>query len=122
MLKRILEGVRSARRIELYAGIVVAAVLALLLLNASNGRQADNGGTGLEARLERIISRIDGAGPVCAMITQDDHGQIIGVVIVAEQLNSVRSYLNLQNAAATLLDVEVDRIEIIGADGFGGGA
>ena len=112
---------RGARRIELFAALALAALLALMLLKPVSGGGAS--GTPLETRVERILRRIEGAGRVSAMITQGEDGAVTGAVIVAEGLSDVKTYLRLQRAVSALLDVDADRIEIIGgSDAFGGGS
>ena len=119
MVKRLLDGLRGARRIEWFAALAVAALLAMMLLNISgDGGEA---GTPLELRVERILGRIEGAGRVSAMITQGEDGAVTGAVIVAEGLSDVGTYLRLQRAVAALLDLAPERIEIIGGEAFGGG-
>ena len=104
---------RGARRIELVAALVLAALLALMLLCGSNGpRKALK--TPLETRLERILSRIEGVGRVSAMITEDADGNVAGVLIVADGLEDVSAYLRVQRAVLSLLETEADRVEIIG--------
>lgn len=120
MVNRLLDGFRGARRIEWFAALALAALLALMLFN--QGRIGDGEhGTPLELRVERILQRVEGAGKVSAMITQGEDGAVTGAVIVAEGLSDVQTYLRLQRAVSALLDVAPDRIEIIGSGGFGGG-
>lgn len=120
-MKRLLERLRGARGIEWFAALALAALLALMLLKPVSGGGAS--GTPLERRVERILRRIEGAGRVSAMITQGEDGAVTGAVIVAEGLSDVKTYLRLQRAVSALLDVDADRIEIIGgSDAFGGGS
>ena len=117
MVKRLLEGLRGARRIEWFAALALAALVALMLINhGGNG-----GGTELELRVERILGRVEGAGKVSAMIAQGEDGTVTGAVIVAEGLSDIRTYLRLQRAVSALLDVAQDRIEIIGGSFSPGG-
>lgn len=120
MPKGLWERLRGARGVELLAALAVAALLALALLRGVGGRSAPER-TELEARLESILSEIDGAGQVRAMVTQDGEGRATGALIVATQLDSVKTYLNLQGAVATLLEVDLSRVEIVGRDGCFGG-
>lgn len=121
MPKGLWERLRGARGIEILATLAVAALLALALMHGV-GRQSATERTALEARLESILSDIDGAGDVRAMVTQDGEGRVTGALIVASELDSVKTYLNLQSAVATLLEVDLSRVEIVGRDGcFGGG-
>ena len=120
MVKRLLEGLRGARRIEWFAALALAALLMLMLVNLD--RDGGGDGTPLEGRVERILQRIDGAGRVSAMITQGEDGAVTGALIVAEGLDDVQTYLRLQRAVSAMLDLEPERIEIIGGGTFGGGA
>ena len=131
MMKRLLERLRGARGIEWFAALSLAALLALMLLRPGGGdgarREASplgrgedsplGSGTPLEARVERILQRIEGTGRVSAMITQGEDGAVTGAVIVAEGLSDVQTYLRLQRAVSALLGVEADWIEIIGGSG-----
>ena len=121
MVKRLLERLRGARRIEWFAALALAALLALMLLRLEGG--GGEAGTPLEKRVERILRRVEGAGRVSAMITQGEDGVVTGAVIVAEGLSDMQTYLRIQRAVSALLDVEAENIEIIGGSfPFGGGA
>lgn len=119
MIKRLLDRLRGARRIELFAALALAALLALMLMDIvrSGGGEPR---TELESRVERILGRVEGAGRVSVMISQEEDGDVTGVVIVAEGLSDVQTYLRLQRAVSALLNVDVGKIEIIGARPFGG--
>lgn len=120
MANGLLERLRGARRIELFAALVVASLLALMLVRGSVGSSRPQK-TELETRLENILCRIEGAGSVSAMVAQDADGTVTGVLVVADGLSDVRTYLRLQSAVRALLRVDLDRIEIVGGDdGFGG--
>lgn len=111
---------RGARRIELFAALALAALLALALMDLGGDRGGDK--TALEARVERILEQVDGVGRVSAMITQGPDEAVTGVVIVASGLRDVKTYLCLQRAVTALLDATPEAIEIIGSDGAFGGA
>ena len=116
-----MDKLRGARRAELFAALALLALFALLLMG-KDGAGGGPGKTELEARMERILSGIDGAGRVSVMVTEDADGRVAGALVVAEGLEDARTYLNLQSAVAKLLELELDRIEIIGRDGRFGGA
>ncbi len=113
------ERLRGARGIGMLAALALAALLALALLHAGGGT-ANNGSTELEIRLERLLSAIEGAGSVRAMITQGEDGSPSGAVVVTDGLKDISTYLKLQNAVMTLLGLDASQVEIIGAE-FGGG-
>ena len=112
---------RGARGIEVFAALAVAALVALMLLGGGAGRDAPDK-TDLEARLERILSRIDGAGKVSAMIAEDGDGNPTGALVVADGLTDIKTYLCLQKAVMALVALEPGSIEIVGKDGGFGGA
>ena len=119
MIKRLLDRLRGARRIELFATLALAALLALMLMDIGRSGGGEPR-TELESRVERILGRVEGAGRVSVMISQEEDGDVTGVVIVAEGLSDVQTYLRLQRAVSALLNVDVGKIEIIGARPFGG--
>ena len=120
MPKGLWDRMRGARGIELLVALAVAALIALALLHGVGGRNTPEK-TELEARLERILSGIDGAGEVRAMVTQDGEGNVTGALIVANDLEDVSAYLSLQGTVATLLEVDLSKVEIVGRGGrFGG--
>ncbi len=120
MINGLRDRIRGARRVELFAALALAALLLLILLGQKSP-QSEDGRTALEARLERVLSGIDGAGTVRAMVSEDEDGRAMGAVIVAPEAEDVRTYLGLQAAVSKLLALEVERIEIIGRGGrFGG--
>ena len=114
-----MDRLRGARRIELFAALALAALLALMLIDFDRSGDAGEPRTELESRMERVLQRIEGAGRVSTMIAQDDNGAVTGVLVVADGLSDMLTYLRLQRAVSALLDVEADRIEIIGGC-FGG--
>ena len=117
----IADRLRGARRIETVAALALAALLALMLLGGRDGvRDAQK--TTLERRLERILSGIGGTGHVSAMVTEDEDGGVSGVLIVADGLEDVTTYLRVQRAVLALLETEPDRVEIIGKRDCPGGA
>ena len=113
MVKRLMDRLRGARRIELFAALALAALLALMLIDLG-GSDGGEPRTELESRVERILGRVEGAGRVSAMVTQDGDGTVTGVLIVAEGLADVQTYLRVQRAVSALLNVEAAKIEIIG--------
>lgn len=116
MPKALWERLRAARGVELLAALALLALLALLLTGSGGGKTATEK-TELEARLERILSLVDGAGNVRAMVTQDSEGNVTGAVVVVSGEANVRSLLELQGAVTTLLEIDASRVEIIFSKG-----
>lgn len=116
-MKPLWERLRGARRIEWFAALVLLALLALALTGSRLEWPGEHGGTALEKRLESILSRIDGVGPVSVMISEDGDGNPIGALIVAKALEDVRPALEIQIAVRTLLGIDENRIRVIGGQG-----
>ncbi len=104
------EKLRGARGLE-WLLLLIAACVATLVLTRG-GSDAGAQPTELEARLERVLSAVEGAGEVRAMVSEQN-GEIAGVVIVAAGAEDVGVRLSLMQAARALLDVELDQIEVI---------
>ncbi|MBR6221249.1 MAG: hypothetical protein IKQ80_11855 [Clostridia bacterium] len=121
MLNDLMQRLRGARRVEILIALVLAAIMGLMLING-RGADREDGRTDLEARLERILARIDGVGGVSAMVAQGEDGAVTGVLIVADRVDDVGTYLRLQRAVLSVVDTQAERVEIIGRHGcFGGG-
>ena len=121
-LKRWQARLRGIRGLEGLALLVAAALIGLLVLNAGV-RPAEEARTGLEQRLEAVLSRIDGAGAVRVLVTEEagrqslagedgEAGRIIGVLIVAEGADDLGVSLALQQAVQALLQIDLNQIEI----------
>ena len=105
------EKLRGARGLEWLLLLVAVCVAALALTRAGGGSGAAQP-TELEARLERVLSAVEGAGEVRAMVAEEG-GAVTGVVIVATGAEDVGVRLSLMQAARALLGVELDQIEVI---------
>lgn len=115
-MRRFLERLRAARYVEIGVLLVALALLGLALATAALPA-GDAGATDMERRLCRLLEGIDGVGRVRVMIAEDGGG----AVIVASQLDDVRTALQVQLAAKALLDIDLDRICVIGRRmSFGG--
>ena len=111
-MKQLGELLRGARRIEFW--IAAAAVCALLALSLGGGTDARADDT--ESRMERILSRIEGAGRVTVMLSGDE-GAPEGVVVAASGADSARVVLELQRAVRALTGLELEKIEIVKSKG-----
>ena len=110
------DALRGARHLRLYAVVALVGILGILWLNGV-GAPSGPEKTPLEARLERLLGQIDGAGKVSAMVVQDEQGGVTGAVIVVDRIRDMRTYLKLQTSVQALLDVGLDRIRIIPGEG-----
>lgn len=100
--------------------ILAALLIALALLQWTGAQKetpAKSAASPLEKRLEALLSQIDGAGEVRVMVTESETGGIVGAVVITGGKLSMLTYLNLQSAVQTLLDIDMSRIRVIGGPG-----
>ena len=99
------ERLKGLRHIGLMA--FTAALAVLVLLTGRLGEEND-----LEARMERVLSRIEGAGRVIVLLSGGETG-VTGAVIVAEGAGDLTVMLELESAAQALLGLDASRIEVL---------
>ena len=110
-MKQLGELLRGARRIEFWIAAVAVCALLALAMGGGNSSTGD-----AEARMERILSRIDGAGRVTVMLSGEE-GAVEGVVVAASGAGNARVVLELQRAVRALTGLELEKIEIVKARG-----
>lgn len=91
-------------------GWILAALLFCLSLCLMLGR-TEAASTTEESRISRVLSAIDGAGTVEAVISYADSIPC-GAVIVADGAGDVAVQLRLLSAVTTLLGVDQNRVAI----------
>jgi len=111
-LKRLVEALRSAHKIELLVIVLFLCIL-LLLFSGNQGSNPDWQAEGDELRMQRLLSRIQGAGKVSVMLAEDEQEGIIGAVVVSPGADDVRVMLELQRAVQALTKLEIEQIEIV---------
>ncbi len=111
---------RGIKNIQIIVAIFIIAVALIIYSSVSTSlkTKSDTATSGIsssmseqEQRLSAILSRIDGAGEVEAMITQND-GEIVGVLITAQGANDITVRLRLLDAASTALGVSKQVINV----------
>lgn len=108
-MKQLMQALRGAKRIEI---LVIIAMLCTLLVLGMNSVDTETPVDTPEARLERILSEIEGAGRVKVMLTYDGDA-VQGCVAAAEGADEIAVVLKLQRAVQTLTNLELNRIEIV---------
>ena len=108
-MKQLFETIRAARWLEPTLLLALVCILVVLAL----GSGGESAASEEEARMQRILSKIDGAGRVSVMIARDDGGSCTGVVGVASGAETVAVMLRLQRAVQALTDLELSQIEIV---------
>ena len=107
-MKQLFEALRSASKIEILVIIIILCVLLVLAL----GGEPSSGDVSEEERLERILSRLEGAGKVSVMLSRDEQG-IKGCVAAASGAGDMRVMLEMQRTLRTLTGLDLDQIEIV---------
>lgn len=108
-MKRLIEALKPARKLEIW--IVLAALAVLLVLGLGSG--SDAGANPEEERMAHILSEIEGAGRVKVMLSGDAGGGYTGAVIAASGAEDIAVMLRLQRAVQTLTGLEAGDIEIV---------
>lgn len=108
-MKQLFATLKAARWLELTIAAGLICILLVLALGSGSGDAANEE----EVRMQRILSRIEGAGRVSVMISEDGSGGCAGVVVVASGAEDVGVMLRLQRAVQALTDLDLDRIEIV---------
>ena len=108
-MKQLFATLKAARWLELTIAAGLICILLVLALSSGSGDAASKE----EVRMQRILSRIEGAGRVSVMISEDGSGGCAGVVVVASGAEDVGVMLRLQRAVQALTDLDLDRIEIV---------
>lgn len=92
--------------------IAAIAILALnLLLSETDGRkQVLDGNGGTEEKLCSVLSSIEGAGSVEAMVEYDSRDQVKGVIVLADGAGSPVVEKKLTDGVATLYDIPVSSV------------
>lgn len=94
--------------------LLIAAVVAILLLVASENRtDSGNATTTVENRLRSVLSSIEGAGDVELLVNEAEDGEIIGVCVLTPHADDVAAVFRLQRAVQTALGIDNGKIEVI---------
>lgn len=109
-MKQLIEAFKSARKTEII--LIVSAICALLLCLAGASPKSEIT-TPEEERMQRILSRIDGAGSVRVMLSSNEDGEHRGAIVVAPGAEEIEVQLKLQQAIHTLTGLELDQIEVV---------
>lgn len=116
-VRQAMEKLRGVRHIEW--ALLVGALAAVLLLVSGPQDGSGETRTGLEQRMEAVLSSIAGAGEVRVLVNQAETAfatsgaAVTGVLVVAEGAGDMRVMLELQQAVRALLGVETEQIEIL---------
>ena len=110
-MKRLLDALKSVHRIELL--VIAAALCILLVLGLGEYRPDQTAASDAEKRMERILSRIEGAGKVSVMLAEHEDGY--QGCVVAAQSSDVQTILEIQRAVQALTALELSRIEVVQA-------
>ena len=108
-MKQLFETIKAARWLELAIAAGLVCVLIVLALGSGGGSASSDE----EARMERILSKIEGAGRVSVMLARNYAGECTGAVVVASGAEDIEVMLRLQRAVHALTNLELSQIEIV---------
>ncbi|MCM1306724.1 MAG: hypothetical protein NC037_05780 [Bacteroides sp.] len=110
-----LKGIKNLQIIVVIFIIAVALIIYSTVMtrgsSASEQTSSNSVMTADEQRLSAILSNIEGAGEVDAMITVDD-GKIAGVLVIADGADSITVRLRLIDATATALGISKNIVNV----------
>lgn len=109
LFDRMAQALRGARKLELFLLAALIATGGLMLFKGYDGN-TDNDP---EARLQEILGSISGVGKIKVAVNEDDSGNVVGVVVVAQGASDMRTYLAVQSAVHTFTGADISDIEII---------
>ena len=137
-----IEKLKNIKHIEIYITLIFAIILILIFLSSTNSKTTttnyakstdtkqqtiatyvDN----MEAKLEQILSQVQGASNVSVMLTLDmtnssvqdniikteKFPEIKGIIIVANGVDKTAVKMNILKAVQTVIDISNGRIEIL---------
>ncbi len=112
----VIKKLRGIKNIQIIALIFIIAVGLIIYSSVTTANRGTSDGTNSvmtaeEQRLSAVLSSIDGAGTVEAMITSRD-GDIVGVIVIAEGAESITVRLKLLDAAACALGVSKQIVNV----------
>lgn len=127
-MSKLLSALRGARKIEWILLMAAVAVVVLLISRDGTLIAPVETKTELEARIESVLSMVENAGTVRVLVNEEliapaafSSGQTApvakGVVIVAEGAEDMRVSMELARAVKTLLNIELEQIEVLTMDG-----
>ena len=119
----IIEKIKNVKNIQIIVAILIIAVALIIYSNViskksvkSSSQSGNTVMTEEETRLAAVLSQIDGAGQVSAMITKND-GNIVGVIVIAQGADNITVRLRLLDAAATALGVNKNIVSVYSKSG-----
>ena len=107
-MKQLIEALKSARKLEICIAVAALAALLALSIGGGTGQQASEE----ELRMQRILSRIEGAGRVSVMLSGDGMC-CMGAVVASSGAEDISVMLQLQRAVRALTGLELEQIEIV---------
>ncbi|MDL2206583.1 hypothetical protein LJC33_06725 [Eubacteriales bacterium OttesenSCG-928-N13] len=132
-MKDLLQPLKGARGLPWIALVILVCAAALLLFRDTGEIESVTPGTDSEARVEAVLSRVEGAGRVQVLLREKTGSvaafsqsassalpEVEGVVVVSEGADNIRVQLALTRAVRALLGVPMERIEVLKMERSGG--
>jgi len=108
-MKRFLEEIKGAKKLEWFLLAAAISILLLACLGKNDSSSALRSES--EKRLISALNRIEGIGRADALISSEDG--YTRVLVIAEGVDDMNVYLNIQHAVRTIVGIELSNIEIV---------
>ncbi len=113
-VKSMIEKVKGIKNIKIVVLIFIIAVALVIYSSVAANKQDEKQSyqNDEETRLSSILSSVDGAGQVEAMITQSS-GEIVGVLVIADGAKNPLVRIRLLNATSSALGIDSKLISVM---------
>ncbi len=114
---KIVAKLRGIKNIQIIVAILIIAVALIIYSNVIGKTDTKNLSsthsvmTEEETRLSSVLSQIDGAGDVSAMITKNDD-ETVGVIVICEGAKDISVRLRVLDATATALGIDKSIVSV----------
>lgn len=109
---KLFQKLKSIKHIEIIIAVIFAIIIMLIYISSTETKSVSTSAS-LEARLENILSDIEGAGDVSVLINTTSNEVIDGVIVVASGAENITVKLNILKAVQTVLKIPTAQIEIL---------
>lgn len=109
---------KGIKNIQIIVAILIIAVALIIYSNVIGKTKTSSGASSVsdvmteeETRLSSVLSQIEGAGEVSAMITKSGE-EVLGVIVIASGAKDITVRLRLVDATATALGVDKNIVSV----------
>ena len=93
--------------------LCVGVLLVIIAVPTKQTSSYEGKGTELEERLEMILSKVEGCGEVCVMITVDNRDEVQGVAISSQGGDKPIVVKEITDVVQALFGIEMHKIKVM---------